>query len=111
MKIVLFVIGYIVVLSTIIPFIRNDNWIFRIFEYPRFQKLVITLITLIAFIPLLEAASTHDVIFVGLLVMNTLYLVYRIFPYTPIAKKQMLHATEADSENELSMLICNVYQG
>ena len=110
MKIFVFIIGYIIILCTIIPSIRSDNWIFRIFEYPRFQKLVITCIIIIAFLPLREAGAIHDLIFIGLLGVNLLYLAYRIFPYTPMAKKQMLHSTCADGENEFSMLICNVFQ-
>lgn len=47
--ILLYVTGSLIVLATLIPFIRNDYWVFRIFEYLRLQKWLITLFIIVAY--------------------------------------------------------------
>jgi endonuclease/exonuclease/phosphatase (EEP) superfamily protein YafD len=110
MKLATLIAGYLLMLFTLIPLVRNDNWIFRIFEYPRFQKLIMSVIVLFGFILQFNSDSTHDVIFLGMQTINIVYLCYLIFPYTRIASNQMYRLKQAGTTGELSMLICNVYQ-
>lgn len=110
MKTALFIVGYLFVVFSLVPLIRNDNWIFRIFEYPRFQKLVIVVAVLIAFLFQFDLQNKHDVIFVTVLSLNVCYLVYQIFPYTPIARNQMKRIKKKVEKNGISLLICNVFQ-
>lgn len=109
-KTALFIVGYLFVAFSLIPLIRNDNWVFRIFEYPRFQKLVVTLIVLAIFVWHTDLDSVHDVVFISVLGMNVLYLCYQIFPYTAVSKNQMRRSPITDTSNRLSILICNVFQ-
>lgn len=109
-KTALFIAGYIFMVFSVIPLIRNDNWVFRIFEYPRFQKLIITVCILLAFVFQFNMAEPHDIVFVCALVLNICYLSYLIFPYTFIAKSQMKKATGVVDGNKISLLICNVFQ-
>ena len=109
-KTALYLVGYLFVAFSVIPQIRNDNWIFRIFEYPRFQKLIIVVGVLVAFLLHFESRQTHDVIFVAILSVNVCYLSYLVFPYTFIARNQMKKATRIVENNGISLLICNVFQ-
>jgi endonuclease/exonuclease/phosphatase (EEP) superfamily protein YafD len=109
-KIALIIVGYVFVIFSLIPLVRNDNWIFRIFEYPRFQKLIINVAVLILFLSSYAIESTHDVVFVCVLALNIIYLIYLIYPYTFIARNQMKRINRALDENNLSLLICNVFQ-
>ena len=110
MKVFIVTTGYLFVLFTLIPFVRNDNWVFRIFEYPRFQKLVVSAVVLVIYLTFFEVTSRYDIIFVSLLTLNTAYLVYRIFPYTPVGKRQIFRKKKTDNANVFGMLIANVYQ-
>lgn len=110
MKTALIIVGYIFIIFSLIPFIRNDNWMFRIFEYPRFQKLIISVIVLVAFVLQFGLDSMHDVIFVSALSLNTIYLLYLVFPYTFVARNQMKRTRKVVADNRLSLLICNVFQ-
>ena len=62
-KTALIIVGYLFVAFSLIPLIRNDNWIFRIFEYPRFQKLIIVVAVLVAFVFYFDREEKHDWIF------------------------------------------------
>lgn len=109
-KIVLFIVGYLFIIFSVIPLIRNDNWVFRIFEYPRFQKLIITVIVFVAFVLQSGIHETADIVFVSMLSLNVCYLSYLVFPYTFMAKNQMKRIVKSNPENRISLLICNVFQ-
>jgi endonuclease/exonuclease/phosphatase (EEP) superfamily protein YafD len=109
-KTALFIVGYLFIFFSLVPLIRSDNWIFRIFEYPRFQKLMITLIVVVAFLFYADLSLTHDIVFISLLGLDLLYLTYQIFPYTVVAKNQMKRTVNTKREDCISLLICNVFQ-
>lgn len=94
---------------TLIPLIRNDFWIFRVFEYPRLQKLVLNITLLVLNLVYLPQGVIEKVVFV-LLVLNLLYLVYQIFPFTIFGKKQIVSAKSPPDDRNISLLIANVYQ-
>ncbi|HEY0655394.1 MAG TPA: endonuclease/exonuclease/phosphatase family protein [Chryseosolibacter sp.] len=110
MKTFLFIVGYLFVLFSLIPLVRSDNWIFRIFEYPRFQKLIITLTVFLSFLWLGDFSKTHDLVFASILGCNVFYLCYQVFPYTVMARGQMKRTKVQASERTVSLLICNVFQ-
>jgi endonuclease/exonuclease/phosphatase (EEP) superfamily protein YafD len=110
LQLLIFTLGYLLVVISLIPLVRNDNWVFRVFEYPRSQKLLINLFLLAAFTAVAELHVTYHKIFLALLVLNALYLFYQIWPYTFLAKKQMKKSSGADSKRQFRLLIANVYQ-
>lgn len=110
-RIIVYFLGYFIIVVSLIPLIRNDNWIFRVFEYPRAQKLVINLVLLVSFILIADWQNTHARIFTLLLTANALYLFYQVFPYTVLAKYQMKgHKTIENKDKYFKLLVCNVYQ-
>jgi endonuclease/exonuclease/phosphatase (EEP) superfamily protein YafD len=109
-KLLIFVLGYVLVVISFIPLIRNDNWMFRIFEYPRFQKLIINVIILFFFAALYDSRSVHDKIFGGLLLANFGYLFYQIWPYTFFSKRQMIKSKGVTTHRQFKLLISNIFQ-
>lgn len=107
----LYALGSLFILFTLIPFVRSDYWTFRVFEFPRAQKLVIIALILSTFIWITGLDKGSEQVFSILLLLNLLYLVYQIYPFTPLASKQMLAATKNGSgEGFLSIMVANVYQ-
>ena len=47
MAIILYTLSILLILSTLIPFIKSDQWYIRVFDYPRFQKLFLLILVLI----------------------------------------------------------------
>jgi len=98
------------VVSTLVPFIRHDFWVFRVFEYPRLQKLVFNLVLILAVLLLDYPTSTINlVVFIALLI-NLAYLVYLIFPFTIFGKKQIINSKSKTGDSNLKLFIGNVYQ-
>jgi len=109
MQQVLFYLSLSVILFTLVPLIRHDFWIFRVFEYPRLQKLVINLVLLVFHLIYFPLDLLGKVTF-GLLIFNFIYLVYQVFPFTIFGKKQIVSARSAINDHNISLLIANVYQ-
>lgn len=108
--VVLSLISSLLILSVFISLIRNDYWLFKVFEYPRLQKITLVFITLgfwLYFWPL--NLLFHKLLFSGLC-FCVCYLVYKIFPYTAMAKKEMQRVPANDSKNEIRIFAANVLQ-
>ena len=103
-RIILYILGYFIIGVSLVPLIRNDNWVFRVFEYPRAQKLFINVVLLIVCLLIADWEDTHAVTFTILLTANALYLFYQIFPYTLLAKRQMMGQKRLSRTNISSFL-------
>jgi endonuclease/exonuclease/phosphatase (EEP) superfamily protein YafD len=110
LRIVLLVLGYAIVLVSLIPLVRKDNWVFRVFEYPRSQKLLLNAIILLVFTFVARWDSLHDIIFSTVLCLNLFYLLYQVVPYTVVGRKQMKKQKQSETGKYFKLLICNVYQ-
>jgi len=109
-RILLLTLGYFIVLISLVPLIRRDNWVFRVFEYPRAQKLIINAAILAGFLFVAHWDNLHDVVFSVVLGINLLYLAYQVFPYTILGRKQMKAQKHSEEGRNFRLLICNVYQ-
>ncbi len=110
----LFFLSGIIILFTLIPLVRSDYWAFRIFEFPRAQKLFLSVIFLGLFIWQTHLHSTGAIIITILLALNSAYLIYQVIPFTPFYPKQMLASSSPlktkDPDQFLSIMASNVYQ-
>jgi endonuclease/exonuclease/phosphatase (EEP) superfamily protein YafD len=97
-------------LATIIPLIHHDFWIFRVFEYPRLQKLFLNLLLIPAAIYFTDLSQWVNLAVLAGLVINLCYLLSLILPFTVFAKKQLLKSRQHPNENNINLLIANVYQ-
>lgn len=110
LKLFLEIFGGLIILFSIIPLIKNDFWAFRVFEYPRLQKLFLNLAVLIVYISLFAVKTTFQYIFLAALFVNTGYLIFQIYRFTLFAKKVLMKAAMADENNMLSIISSNVFQ-
>jgi len=108
--ILLYAVGGFIILATLIPFIRNDYWVFRIFEYPRLQKWAITVLIVSAYALITDFQAWYEWGFLAALLANLAYLSYQIYPFLPIAKLQMKQADPASVGKGFSLMIANVLQ-
>ncbi|MEJ5964302.1 endonuclease/exonuclease/phosphatase family protein [Pedobacter immunditicola] len=89
--------------------IRHDFWIFRVFEYPRLQKLVLTSITVLFTLIYYPENRSGQIILV-LLVVNLVYLLYLVLPFTRLANKQIIKSRYPAGKDNVKLLVANVYQ-
>ncbi len=107
---VLFYVSIFLILATLIPLIRHDFWLFRVFEYPRLQKLSLNAVTIIIILLFYFPDNVKTKLVVVLLFMNLLYLIYLVLPFTIFGKKQIIKSRHPAGVNNITLLIANVYQ-
>lgn len=107
---VLSILTILLIVAVVITLIHNDYWLFKVLEYPRLQKMVLVVIALAGWLfywP--ELKLFHQVLFY-LLGAATVYLAYKIWPYTAAAPKEMKTVAAADEGTSLKIFAANVYQ-
>ncbi|RZL50361.1 MAG: endonuclease [Pedobacter sp.] len=98
------------VLTTLIPLIRHDFWIFRVFEYPRLQKLFLNVLFIVVLVIWFRPFDLKVQISVAVLILNLIYLAYQIWPFTILGKKEIIASSKANNGNNIRLLVANVYQ-
>lgn len=107
---ILFYLGIFVVVASLVPLIRHDFWIFRVFEYPRLQKLTLNFLILVLYTSCFPMGTARDYILLILLMLNLVYLCWQIFPFTVLASKQVIESTRPVGQRNIQLLIANVFQ-
>lgn len=109
-NIILLILSWLLITATWLPLVKNDYWIFRILEYPRYQKLVSCVLMLAGLLATSPYHTTVSFITAGLLAAGIFYLLYKIWPYTPVAKKEMKSVAGSSAQNQIKVYSANVYQ-
>lgn len=110
MAIILYTLSILLILSTLIPFIKSDQWYIRVFDYPRFQKLFLLILVLILGLFIIPEWNLFNSILFGIHLICVLYLIKVVLPYTPLGKKMIDKVELLPNEEALSFLVYNVYQ-
>lgn len=110
MEIVLAIVSLILIVSVFLSLIKKDFWVFKILEYPRLQKLVLIGIVLFCWFFFWPEKELLYQVIIGALILSLIYLIYKIWPYTIMAKKEMLRVRSTDPENEIKIYSANVLQ-
>lgn len=110
MELALLIFCSILILITLIPFVKKEYWVFRVCEYPRIQKLVLSVIAILLLFFYFPKKETVILIYLGLMLLNASYLLYLILPFTPLSKKQVLNIENEIPENGIKLMISNVLQ-
>lgn len=110
MKITLLLFSTLMLIFTLLPFVKKEFWVFRVCEYPRLQKLVLTCICIALLCCYVPQQEVEVLIIFGLMLLNAGYLIYLIIPFTKIAPYQVLSVKKEIADNGLSLMIANVLQ-
>ncbi len=95
-------------LATGLAFLPSSHWVIRSLDFPRVQiavLCVLAIITLTIWPPATASLATFVVI---ANVIALVYQLYKIFPYTRLARKEVLSNREPDDDRTLSLLSSNV---
>jgi endonuclease/exonuclease/phosphatase (EEP) superfamily protein YafD len=90
--------------------IKNDYWIFRVFDYPRLQKFVVSGACLALMLFYYDSDSWVYKVFIPLMAANLIYLGWLIRPFTIFATNQVLRITDARPDDQICIMISNVFQ-
>lgn len=105
------VVGLALALATALPLWRRQSWWIRVFDFPRLQIAASLLTVLLGHVALQGlSASAADMAFRALLAVCLALQVWRILPYTRLARVQVLQSTLAQPQETLRLMSANVLQ-
>ncbi|MCC2548102.1 endonuclease/exonuclease/phosphatase family protein [Hymenobacter sp. BT175] len=106
------VLGGAAVIGTLLPLWRKEAWWIRIFDFPRLQIVGLAVLTLLGGLLLhfWDEGGWPGHAWMVLVALCAVYQFYRIAPYTPLMRKQVLDSTrpKTDRRRHLSMVVTNV---
>ena len=104
------VLSWLMIIAVLLPFIRSNFWVFKIMEYPRYQKFILCAVLFAGLLWTNDYTDTFSLITLILLGLCMLYLAYKILPYTPFSKKEMENLQHGDPSNQIKLFTANVFQ-
>lgn len=96
------------VAATLVPLIRSDHWAVRVLDFPRLQITAVSATVFIVYLWMRKDPDAADHVFFGVLALCLGYQLVRMWPYTPLHRKQVRRITSPDPARSLSVLISNV---
>lgn len=110
MKYLLWGLAAFGLLATFLPLIRTGYWWIRMFDFPRVQLLVFLIVIILALLFWMDESDLWSRGLAVLLAAAFILQAFRIFPYTPVASKQLHEALKDDPDLQLSVMAANVLQ-
>lgn len=109
MEIAYYILSLLLIVVSLLPFIPNQHWMFRIWEFARVQVFVLQILVIaIGFIFIQE----QNIYFWSTQILLLILFINNIFvllPYTKFYKTKSIKNVKKDSES-ISILSVNVYQ-
>ena len=107
----LYTFSILPVMAVLLALLKKDYWLFRVFDYPTMQKLVIILLLCLCWIFVLKSEySWYGYATVALLIFCMIHLAFLIYPFTPLGKKMIQKVKNRQNQPTLDLLFSNVYQ-
>ena len=90
--------------------IRDSYWIFKALEFPRLQKLLIISTIMAGWGVYWFYTGEVNWLALAALLLSFGYLIYKIFPYTPLHPKEVKNVRSRDPQNNIKVFTANVFQ-
>ena len=107
-EIITLVLNVIICIPSIASLTKFDYWWIRGFDFPRVQISFLIVVNIILALFAYSFEHTWHFIMLGVLVLSLIYQMVKIFPYTILAKKQVIKYTGDKEGNEIGILVSNV---
>jgi endonuclease/exonuclease/phosphatase (EEP) superfamily protein YafD len=108
MEIILVAPALVLIVITVLPLLRFNQWWIRIFDFPRGQIAVSGIVVVCLYLFFWNADRIYESVVLGLLVLAVGYQVSRMVPYTVLMPKEVLNAESLAGEAHISLLVANV---
>lgn len=108
LQIILYIIGSLAVILTILPLLKFGAWWIRIGDFPRLQIASVCLATAVLLSFIVFPPNAVEIVFIILLIVCVAYQLFRVLPYLPIYPKQVEKAKSANADKTIKLLIYNV---
>jgi endonuclease/exonuclease/phosphatase (EEP) superfamily protein YafD len=107
---VVWVVGSVALLVTLLPILRQTAWWIRICDFPRLQIVAGIALSLAAALALPTERTFGSDFFRVSLAVALVYQISRIWPYTPLVRRQVADARRPadDNDHHISLMVANV---
>lgn len=107
MRIALWAVGLVGLIVTLLPFSRSQRWWVRACDFPRLQAAALLAAAGLP-LPWLGELAGPNGLLLAALVPAFVYQVARIWPYTPLGRKESFAARSTDPRRRLRLFVANV---
>lgn len=107
MRIALLILGWILVVATLLPFFRHGAWWIRLLDFPRTQITACASV-LMVILMLRYDADLWQTVTLSVLAACTIYQLWELTAYTPLRSVQALPHEQEDPDRRLRVLTANV---
>lgn len=108
MRIFTLILCAIAILATGLPLINTSVWWIRIFDFPKIQIAVLTIIAIILTFIYLDFKWIYKLPLLLILVVTLVYQLQYVVVYTPIYKTQAKDSNRPVAESSLTLMVSNV---
>jgi endonuclease/exonuclease/phosphatase (EEP) superfamily protein YafD len=104
------VVGAVAIVTTLLPLSRSKVWWVRIWDFPRLQLFILSLVALVIW-----SVSAHPLVwpqnlFTFALTAVAVYQAALVWRYTPLAPREVLQSRSSDPLGHLSLVVVNILQ-
>lgn len=110
-KIVTVVLALVVIIATVLPLLRFNQWWIRVLDFPRAQITLAGILIVALYVYFWEMHSVYECVIFGLLVLAAGYQIVKMLPYTALMPQQVLMADSCSNDANLKLLVANVLMG
>lgn len=108
-KIIVYLLAFLTIALTVLPLFKFSAWWVRIGDFPRIQIVTLSLMAAFLIFMLDSPLGFVQAAVIVLLLLCSVYQVYRIFPYLPVYPAQVEKAKNPAAGKTLTILISNVF--
>lgn len=101
-------ISLLMLIPTVASISKYDQWWIRGFDFPRIQICFLTILSIIGAGVIFTFQHKWHYGIIGVLLLSLVYQFTKIYPYTWLAKKQVLKHKNGSPDNAISILVSNV---
>jgi endonuclease/exonuclease/phosphatase (EEP) superfamily protein YafD len=101
-------VGMCLAAGTLLSFSDHPHWFVRGWDFPRVQIACLALVSGAVHAIFFSSWGALDWFFLAVMGAVSLWQGYRIYPYTPLARKQVQRTSQPNRDSTLTILISNV---
>lgn len=108
MQVLSFVLCALVLIASGLPLINSGEWWIRIFDFPRLQIAVLTVLAMVLAYVYVDLEWKYKLPLMLLLAVSLVYQVHFVWVYTPLHKTQAKDSDKPTEGNSFTLLVSNV---
>jgi endonuclease/exonuclease/phosphatase (EEP) superfamily protein YafD len=103
-------LAVVLFIATFITTLNLQFWWVRMFDFPRIQIIIMLGAVLVGTFVIYDFVYWWHFLVVSGIVASIIYQITKIFPYTTLAKKEVLDAGKCDQQDVIAIMVSNVLQ-